>query len=196
VQGLLYPALHVPANGGVLVTLFVVPTTDRDILVACFSPARGRDRAVVAACPRVIDSIALLRGFAYPLEPRPPYWQFLHDTLGRVLNLTNIWLGRYAAARDASGQAAAASQIAGAYATASRAFTAISRNNLSPEALGIHWAIRDDLKAASKAYAALAAALRAGSLSAWRTVYSQVLGAAEHLGAELDQLRKVGFVMG
>jgi hypothetical protein len=191
-RGLLYPDLRSTYGRGQVVTVLTIPTTDRDVVVACFRP-RGDDRTVAAACPAILDSVRLLGGSNFALEPRPFYRKFLLDTLGRLLHQTAAPLGALAASRKPAAQAAAADTVAAAYRGATTSFNGVGLRNLSPQDYGVHFKLRTAMKQVALAYAALAAALKAGDRAAWRTARDEVTTSATAFAAELDQLRKNGY---
>jgi hypothetical protein len=191
VEGLLYTGLHSRANPGELISVLLAPTTSDDAVVACFRPPGPNGAAVQSACPAVMDSLSVDPFFS--LEPRATYGQFLSSTLTRLLHGTNTSLRKYDATRDPAQQASDADAAAVDYDTASAAFTRIDRTNLSPQDVGVHWDLRDQLRRAAEAYRALAAALRAGDPVAWASARSDVKTAAEGVGSVVNALSNLGF---
>ena len=193
-ESLLYDDL-LSNDGRRRIELFVVPTSRGIVTVACYAPVGSADTGALEQCGIVAETLQISAGSPFRLGARPEYERFLNSILRTLLTREQTALTDLRSATTRSGQHAAAMALADAYSAAAASFSVPPLGTLSPAEGGIHFLIRDSLLRVRDAYRQLAAAGATGRRKQFRAAKRGVLTAVNQLGAGLDELTKLGFVM-
>ncbi|HYI17450.1 MAG TPA: recombinase family protein [Solirubrobacteraceae bacterium] len=170
-------------------TVFVVPTTEGALTLACL--ARPREVAALRdVCERVAQSMVPTRGRAIALGPSARYQAQLNQVVGG-LDATRVdRRTKLASAHTARRQAHLAEELSSAYADARAAG---ARARVSPRESAAHRRILAALGDTSGAYERLAATARAERPSAYDSARSAVAFGERRVRAALAALARLGY---
>ncbi len=170
-------------------TVFATPTGRGVLIFACLAP-RPDGAAVRPVCDRVARSLRLTRARALPPGPSVRYQTQLNRLVGALDATRATERARLASAREAPQQAQRAERLADAYAQARATGAA---QDVSPREAAAQARILAALGAASAAYARMAEAARAVSVSGYERARAQVGFAERRVRAALTALRALGY---
>ena len=190
VEAYRYSGLQVAGLPGT-VTLYAAPTSAGTVTLACWSSSAAAG-TFQTDCGQVAATLRLLGATAYPLGPSAAYGHQLSATLDRLRSDTTGPLADLHAANTPSAQAAAARQLAAAYAAAAHSLDAAT---VSPLLRVAQSAIVGALARLSGAYAQAAAAAKSGSTTAYNRAGQAVDSASATLSAGLQSLRGLGYTL-
>jgi hypothetical protein len=173
--------------------LYLVPTSNNVVGVACYGPLGRRNSAALARCGQIASTLRLLDSHAFSLGARPAFASRLATVLGGLASKLPRLARTLLAAPTAEAQSAAARRLAAAYGLAAALLTAPRFGRMSPAEGGINVLIRDSLRRVSGAFTSLAGAAARHSPAAYQAALTNVRGAVSQLGASLDELTKLGY---
>ena len=159
--------------------------------LACWSSDAAAD-TFQTDCGQVAATLRLLGATAYPLGPSAAYGHQLSATLDRLRSDTTGPLADLHAANTPAAQAAAARQLAAAYAVAAHS---LGGATVSPLLRVAQSAIVGALARLSGAYTQVAAAAKSGSSTAYNRAGQAVESGSATLGAGLQSLRGLGYTL-
>jgi len=177
------------------IELFLVPTTNYVVTIACYAPIGRPDGGAMNLCATVAATLRLSVGRRFWLGPRVAYAALLDRVLGGLLTTVRSREQELVTAPTSVTQAAGANGLAAAYRVAAAQLSQLPNGTLSPAEVGIHFSIRDALRGVSRAYVMLASAVSVGDQVAYNAAVNQVFSAVSLLGASFYQLTKLGYVV-
>jgi serine/threonine protein kinase len=164
------------------VTLFTVPTSAGVATLACVDPG--------ADCEAIANTLKLKAGSAFPVGPSKDYAAALDKTLGGLDKKVSSGRKRLQSAGTPKAQAAAAGDLASAYAAAAKTLGA---TEVSPADQSINAQLSGALKETGQAYAKLAAQARSGSKSGFKRVGATVQRAEQAIAGALESVQAAGY---
>jgi hypothetical protein len=172
------------------VAVYAVPTSRGVATSQCYATAPGQ--AFLAACERVVSTLRLDGGRAYPVRPSAEYAHSLDTALApvRTARATAPSLLRHAKTLPAQG--AVAARIGAAYA---RAGTQVRLVDGGPRVSGAQARLASALERVGRAYANSAAAARRHSASGYRTAARAVTSAGREVAAAAKAFGPLGYVI-
>jgi hypothetical protein len=170
-------------------TLYAVPTAGGVATVACLGSAAA---APAAQCAQIATTLKLNGTTAFGLAPTQGYATALAHTFGALRSAVAAGTARLRAAASASAQATAAAQLGTAYNSAS---SALGRLTVSPAVHSANASLAGSLAAASRDYAALAEAARAGDEGAYAQAQRALSADRARAASALAALRQAGYVV-
>lgn len=171
------------------VNLYVVPTSEDAIAVACLAPSAADP--FLDRCERVASTLELRGGVtAVALAPSPAYARGLRRIVERLDAARRSARSRLRAARTRNGQGGNAARLASAYQAAA---TSAKRLAAPPGARAVHARIVAGLKRAESGYRGMAAAAKARSGGRWRASRGAAVSGENGVQGALNGLRDLGY---
>jgi hypothetical protein len=183
-----YSGLSVHGLAGPL-TLYVVPTANGAATVACLGSA---STGSATQCAQIAATLQVNGTTVFALTPSPRYAAALGSTFGALHGTVGAGTARLRVASSATAQAAAASQLAAAYGSAS---SALNRLGVSPALRSVNASIASSLAAVGRDYAALATAARAGDETAYAQASRAIGSDGARAAGALAALRQAGYAV-
>jgi hypothetical protein len=188
--GLRYEGVRLAGAADRRFDLYVAATTGGVYTAACQAAPDGL-AAVRDACGSIAASVRLLGGRRpVPLAPNAAYGRAVRGPLERYSTASSAAL---AALRDAGTRGAQASAAGDAAAAARTLAGRLAGVAPGPQIADRHAALVDAARGLGRAYAALAAAGRAGSDTAWDAARRRVGAAGDALELAQADLAKAGY---
>jgi serine/threonine protein kinase len=192
-------ALHysrVMTNDGTQsIELYLVPTTNNVVGVACYAPPGRPDDVSLEKCGQIAATVHLISGRPFTLGARPAYKTLLTRALDPLAARLSGLVHSLFIAPTTTAQRKAAGQLASAYRRAASQLTALPIGTVSPTEGGINIGIRDSLRGVASAYESVAAAALRRDSTAYNTALNDVRTAVTELGASFLELTKLGYIL-
>ena len=169
---------------------FFVPTTGKTLVVVCENPVAATGS--LQQCDSIASTIKLSGVKAVPLQPDAGYGQRVQATLLALSTSKTRALLAMTAAKKASGQAAAARDIATAYTKAASSLAPLSRNT-DPRLTALNTHLVDLLRKSASSYSAVAAAADKSDAAAYSSAAKRASAAESQTAAALSALRALGY---
>ena len=193
-EALYYPDVR-SGRGTRSIELYLVPTSNNVVGVACYVPTGSSGGGVLQDCGQIAATLRLLASRPFSLGARPAFSTHLTQVLVPLAERLPALDHALFVAPTSASQAIAARQVAAAYVRAAKQMTAVPFGAISPAEGGINVLIRDSLFGVSRAFDSLAAAAARRDAAAYRHAATGVRTAVSELGASLDQLTKLGYTV-
>jgi predicted Ser/Thr protein kinase len=177
------------------IELYLVPTTNNVVGVACYGPVGRSDGGALEDCGQIAATLHLIASHAFSLDARPGYTSLLARVLGSLARRVPGRLHTLFIAPTSVAQTAAARQLAAAYRHAAAQLTGLPFGTISPAEGGITILVRDSLLGVANAFDGLAAAAARRDASSYNSAGAEIRTAVNGLGASLAQLTKLGYLV-
>ena len=178
------PATNVPSR----LDLLLVPTPRGAATVACLTPRVLASGTEPADCESVAATLRLNGLRALPVAPGSAYGDALSSVLARLDGERLALRRQLAGARTRPEQSRAATGLAAAYATSA---ARVHGTAYSPFAKPSHLALEAALRLASRRYATLARAARAGDEAGYARAAPRVEAAEKNVDAGIRRLERL-----
>jgi hypothetical protein len=170
-------------------TVYTVPTSAGVATVACAVPASQAD-AFGGQCDAIAGTLHLTKATAYPIGASDAYASTLNGTIGELQQTAKSQETTLQNAQTLAGQAAAANELARAYAAAAAQLAALK---LSPADRQANGALVTALRAAAAAYQKAARAATAGDPAAYRAASAAIPPATVQVNSALAGVAAAGY---
>jgi hypothetical protein len=187
-QAYRYSGVSVHGLAGPL-TLYAVPTTGGVVTIACLGSAPA---GAAVQCAQIAATLKLNGATAFGLAPTQGYATALGSAFGALRSAVDAGTTHLHAASSASAQAAAATQLAVAYSSASSALGGLT---VSPAVRNTNTALAASLAAVGRDYAALAAAARTGNEAAYEQAQRALGSDRARAATALSSLGQAGYAV-
>jgi hypothetical protein len=175
------------------IELYLVPTSNNVVGVACYGPLGKPDEGALERCGQIAATLHLIVSHAFTLGARAEYRSRLQTALGGLAASLPSLAHALFIAPTSQAQSAAAGRLAAAYELAGERLTAPRLGGISPAEGGINIVIRDSLRGVSRAFEGVATAAARHDTAAYAVALNGVRSAINQLGASLGELSKLGY---